>query len=44
VEADNPVNDANPHISNIGKMVEVYVVKPLVQNLMHIYPFLGNGK
>lgn len=22
VEADNPVNDANPHISNIGKMVE----------------------
>ena len=23
VEAENPVNDANPHISNIGKMVEV---------------------
>ena len=23
VEAENQVNDANPHISNIGKMVEV---------------------
>ena len=23
MEADNPVNEANPHISNIGKMVEV---------------------
>ena len=24
VESDSPVNDANPHIVNIGRMVEVY--------------------
>ena len=25
METDNPVNDANPHISNIGRMVEVRI-------------------
>ena len=28
VESDNPVNDANPHIVNIGRMVEVCDLLP----------------
>jgi len=45
VEADNPVNEANPHISNIGKMVEVGCADYVYLFVFHAeFSFSGNGK
>ena len=47
MEADNPVNEANPHISNIGKMVEVRLWLVMCEKvfIFHTaFSFSGNGK
>lgn len=37
VEQDSSVNDASPHIANIGRMVEVSIVKLIASLCLSIY-------